>query len=63
MRTLIGVAVAAGLAAIGLGFWLSSASESAIGNIFRPDAYNGVSDFHHGDPQSSASRISTNPSL
>src|SRR5262245_44194352 len=31
------------------------------GSIFRPDAYNGVSDFHLGDPQSSASRISTNP--
>jgi hypothetical protein len=29
MRTLIGVVVAAGLAAIGLRFWLSSASESA----------------------------------
>ena len=29
MRTLIGVVVAAGLAAIGLGFWLSSATQSA----------------------------------
>jgi hypothetical protein len=29
MRALIGVVVAAGLAAIGLGFWLSSASQSA----------------------------------
>jgi len=29
MRTLIGVVVAAGLAATGLGFWLSSASQSA----------------------------------
>jgi hypothetical protein len=29
MRTLIGVVVAAGLAAIGLGFWLSSAPQSA----------------------------------
>jgi hypothetical protein len=31
MRTLIGVVVAAGLAAIGLGFWLSSATQSATG--------------------------------
>ncbi len=29
MRTLTGVVVAAGLAAIGLGFWLSSATQSA----------------------------------
>jgi hypothetical protein len=29
MRTLIGVVVAAGLATIGLGFWLSSATQSA----------------------------------
>jgi hypothetical protein len=29
MRTLIGVVVAAGLAAVGLGFWLSSATQSA----------------------------------
>jgi hypothetical protein len=29
MRRLIGVVVAAGLAAIGLGFWLSSATRSA----------------------------------
>ncbi len=29
MRTPIGVVVAAGLAAIGLGFWLSSATQSA----------------------------------
>jgi len=29
MRTLVGVVVAAGLAAVGLGFWLSSATQSA----------------------------------
>ena len=61
MRTLIGVVVAAGLAAIGLGFWLSSASQSAteISSVSTP--YNGVLDFHLRDPQSSASRISTSP--
>jgi hypothetical protein len=60
MRTLIGVVVAAGLAAIGLGFWLSSASQSAteISSVSTPTS---VSDFHLRDPQSSASRISTSP--
>jgi len=36
MRTLIGVVVAAGLAAIGLGFWLSSATQSATEIISVP---------------------------
>jgi hypothetical protein len=33
MRTLIGVVVAAGLAAIGLGFWLSSATPTTVSQI------------------------------
>ena len=45
MRTLIGVVVAAGLAAIGLGFWLSSASQSAteISSVSTPTTVSQIS--------------------
>jgi len=45
MRTLVGVVVAAGLAAIGLGFWLSSATQSAteISSVPKPAAVSQIS--------------------
>src|SRR5262249_25057829 len=44
-----------------LRFWAEFCYPIRNGNIFRPDTYNGVTDLYFGDPQSSASRISTNP--
>jgi hypothetical protein len=45
MRTLIGVVVAAGLAAVGLGFWLSSATQSAteISAVLKPTTTSQIS--------------------
>ena len=40
MRTLIGVVVAAGLAAIGLGFWLSSATPTTVSQISISEIHN-----------------------
>jgi hypothetical protein len=45
MRALIGVAAAAGLAAVGLGFWLSSATQSAteISSVATPTTVSQIS--------------------
>jgi hypothetical protein len=45
MRTLIGVVVAVGLAAVGLGFWLSSATQSAteVSSVSTPTTVSQIS--------------------
>jgi hypothetical protein len=45
MRTLVGVVVAAGLAAVSLGFWLSSATQSAteISSVLTPRTVSQIS--------------------
>jgi hypothetical protein len=45
MRTLMGVVVAAGLAAVGLGFWLSSATQSAteVSSVSTPTTVSQIS--------------------